>query len=55
MMCEIDSSWEAAIQHREFSLVLSDDQDVCEGVGGKSKKEGMHVYIELIHFIAQQS
>ena len=24
------------------------------GVGGKSKREGMYVYIWLIHFVAQQ-
>ena len=30
-MCEKDSSWEAAIQHRELSSVLCGDLDGCDG------------------------
>ena len=42
-MCKIDSLWEAAVQHRELSSGLCDD---LEGwVGGRSKREGISVYI----------
>ena len=40
----------------ELPMVLSDDIDSGIGgrVGERSKKEGIYVYIELIHFIVQQ-
>ena len=54
-MCEKDSSWEAAIQHRELSSVLCDDLEGWdEGVGGRLKREGMDVYIQLSHTVVQQ-
>ena len=31
-----------------------DGRDGTGGVGGRSKREGIYVYIELIHFIVQQ-
>ena len=39
---------EAAVQHKELSLVLSDDPDGWNGggvVGGRSKREGTYVNI----------
>ena len=51
-ICKTDSKWEAAIQHRELSSVLCDD---IEGwVGGRLKREGIYVYIWLIHVAVQQ-
>ena len=35
--CKIDSQWEFAIKHRELKLVLCDDLEGCDGVGGRSK------------------
>ena len=36
--------------------MLCDDLDVWDGagVGGRSKREGIYLYIQVIHFIAQQ-
>ena len=49
-MCKKDSWWEAAVQHRELSSVLCDDVEGWdEGVGGRFKREGMDVYIQLSH------
>ena len=54
-MCKIDSQWEPAVQHRELSSLLCDDLDGWDGGGGgRSKREGIQVYIQLIHFIVQQ-
>ena len=49
-VCEIDSYWESAVLHREPSLVL---EGVGWGLGGRLKKEGIYVYIQLIHFISK--
>ena len=57
IMCEMDNEWEPAVQHRELSLVLCGDLHECAGggVGGRSKRVGIHVYYILwIHFAAQQ-
>ena len=58
-MCKADSQLEPAIQ---LSLVLCDDLDVGDRevvvrreVRGRSKREGMHVQVQLIHFIVQQT
>ena len=47
---------EHAVKHRKLSSVLCDDLDGWDGgwVGGRSKREGIQVYIQLIHFIVQQ-
>ena len=39
--------WEPAIQHWELSLVLCGDLDGWDGgeVGGRSKREGIYVYV----------
>ena len=44
---KIDSWWEAAVQLRELSLLLFDDQDVWDGGcgGGRETKEGGGVRI----------
>ena len=40
---------------QELSLVLCDELDGWDGeVRGRSKREGLCVYIELLHFIVQQ-
>ena len=55
-MCETHSQQEAAEEHRELSLALWDDLEGWDGseVGGRLQREGMYVYISLIHFIVQQ-
>ena len=45
-MCEIDSWWEPAVQHREICSVLWDDLDGWDGwAEGRHKREGIYVYI----------
>ena len=46
-MCETDSWWEAAVQHRELSLVLCDDLEGWDEdeVGGRLKGEDTCVLI----------
>ena len=39
---------------RELRWMLCDDLDGWNGGQGRSKKEGVYVYIELTHFIVQQ-
>ena len=49
-MCKVDSQWEAAVLHRELSLVVCDDLEGGHhrgGVGGRLKREGMHIYIYI--------
>ena len=54
-MCKIASEWEVAVYHRELSLVLCDDLEVWDGgVGGRLKREGLRVLVELIHVVVQQ-
>ena len=50
-VCTMDSWWEAAVGHRALSSVLCDDP---EEWGEKSKREGMCVYLQLIHAVTQQ-
>ena len=46
IVCKIDGYWEAAVQHRELSSVVCDDPEGWDGVvGGRSKREGIYVYI----------
>ena len=35
-----------------LSLVLHDD--LGDGMGGRSKRKGIYVYIQLIYFVVQQ-
>lgn len=54
-MCEIDGEWEAAVPHREPSSVVCDDLEGLDaedgsdgsihGMGGRLKRQGIHVYI----------
>ena len=55
-VCETDSSWEAAIEHRELSSVLHDDREEWDGsgVGGRLKRERIYVYLQLIHDVQQK-
>ena len=39
-ICETDSYWDAAGSHREPSLVLSDDLEGWDTVGGREGSEG---------------
>ena len=40
--CKIDSSWEAAAQHREISLVICDHLEGWDKEGGReAKREGI--------------
>ena len=46
--CNIDSSWEAATQHREISLVFYDHLEGGVGkVGGRLKREEIWVYMYM--------
>ena len=49
-MCKIESSWEAATEHKNLNSVLCDDLESWDGggVGGRSKREGIYVHIQLI-------
>ena len=42
------------VQQSELSSVLYDDLHEQDGVGGKSKREEIYVYIQLSCFIVQQ-
>ena len=54
-MCKTESEWAAAVQRRALSLVLCDDlEGRDQGVGGRLKREGTCVYIQLIHVVIQQ-
>jgi len=55
--CVKHSQQEAAEEHRELSSALWDDLEGWDGseVGGGLQREGMCVYVSLIHFIVQQS
>lgn len=35
--------------------MLYDNLDKRDGVGGRYERERIHVYIQLIHFVAQQT
>ena len=43
----------SAAERRELSSVLCDDRHGWDGVGGggRSKREGTHVHIKLIHLV----
>ena len=50
-----DSWWEAAVEQRELSSVLCDDLEGWdEGLGGRRKREGMDVHIQLSHTAVHQ-
>ena len=40
-MCNTDSYWEVAIEHRELSMVLCDDLEGCDGGGEARQREDM--------------
>ena len=43
------------MEHRELSSVLCDNlEGWAGGVGGRVKREGIYVYLQLIHFAIQQ-
>ena len=43
-MCKMQSEWEAAVRHRELSLVLRDDLEGWDGeVRGRCKRKRMYV------------
>ena len=50
-MCKIDSQWEFAAWLRELKQGLCDrlKGGVGREVGGRFKREGMYVYLWLIH------
>ena len=46
---------EAAVQHGELSSVLCDDLEAwLGGAGGRGKREGIYVYLQLIHHVQQK-
>ena len=54
-MCKVDSWQEAAVLHRQLSLLLSGDLEGWnKGVGGRLKKERIYVYLWLIHVVVQE-
>ena len=50
------SYWKVAVQHREPSLVLSDNTEGWGGVGavGRFRREGTYVYLWIIHIVVWQ-
>ena len=49
---KVDRWWEAAILLRELSSVFCGDLEGWdEGMGGRSKRKGVYVYIQLIHSV----
>jgi len=49
-MCKIDSQWEFAVQLKKFKQGLCINLEGWDGeMGGKFKREGIHVYLWLIH------
>ena len=47
-VCETDSSWEAAIEHRELNVVLPDDLEGWgEARGCKQPQEGGDICIHI--------
>ena len=44
----------SSVWHRELSSRLSDDLEGWDGGIGRLKKEGIYVYIQLIHIVVQQ-
>ena len=55
-MCEIASWWDPAGEHRELSSVLCDDLEggMVGGMARRSKRQGIYVYIELIHVVVRK-
>ena len=49
--CKTARQWETEAEHRGLSLVLCDD---LEGAGGRLKREGMYVQLQLYHIAVQQ-
>ena len=49
-ICKIDSQWEFAVWLRKFKQGLCINLEGWDGeMGGKFKREGIHVYLCLIH------
>ena len=50
-ICKINSQWEVAAWLRKFKQGLSINLEECDGgdVGGRFKREGIYVYLWLIH------
>ena len=48
-LCETDSQWEAAAQHRELSSVLCEDPDGCSGGVGGRLREGRKICIHTTY------
>ena len=54
-MLKIGSRWEAAVYHRELSLVLCAEQrGETETTGGRAKREKIYVYLWLIDDVIQK-
>ena len=53
-MRRTDRKLGAAVQDREFSSVLCDSRGAGASTGGRLKTEGIHVFLQLIHVVAQQ-
>ena len=46
----------SALRHRELISVLCDNLEGWDGglLGGKLKREGFYIYLQLIHMVVQQ-
>ena len=53
-MFKIDSWWEEVVEHRELCPGLCDDLVGGMGVGGRLRREGIHVSLWLMHVVVQQ-
>ena len=52
-MCKVDSWQEAAVLHRQLSLLSGDLEGWTKRVGGRLKKERIYVYLWLIRVVVQ--
>ena len=53
-MCKIGGSWEAGRSAHHSSKTRLKGWDWGRGVGGRPKREGTSVYLQLIHFVIWQ-
>ena len=53
-MCETDSQWEAAVQHRELSPVLCDNLEGWDGLRGELQERGDICALWLTHVLIWQ-
>ena len=53
-MCTTGPQWESAVWLRELRVGLCNHLEAWEGVGGSFKREGIYVYLRVIHVAVWQ-